>query len=55
MIVSFPDFYEQALVVRTYDPFAAKLGAARDGFRLSLPGCPCVWPGIPVLPLPMHF
>lgn len=31
MIVSSPDFYEQAPVVRTYDPFAAMLGAARDG------------------------
>lgn len=31
MIVSSPDFYEQAPVVRTYDPFVAMLGAARDG------------------------
>ena len=31
MIVSSPGFYEQAPVVRTYDPSAAMLGAARDG------------------------
>ncbi len=49
--MSFPDFYEQAPVVRTYDPFAAMLGAARDGFldyhyldavRLAGHSCPTV-------------
>lgn len=51
MIVSSPDFYEQAPVVRTYDPFAAMLGAARDGLfeyhyldavRLAGHSCPAV-------------
>lgn len=51
MIVNFPDFYEQAPVVRTYDPFAAMLGAARDGLldyryldavRLAGHSCPTV-------------
>lgn len=51
MIVCFPDFYEQAPVVHTYDPFAAMLGAARDGLldyyyldavRLAGHSCPTV-------------
>src|SRR5687768_8003412 len=29
--MNFPIFYEQAPVVRTWDPFAAMLGAAQDG------------------------
>ncbi|MBY0474425.1 MAG: hypothetical protein K2Q13_05080 [Nitrosomonas sp.] len=29
--MNFPDFYEQAPVVHTYDPFAAVLGAVRGG------------------------
>lgn len=49
--MNFPDFYEQAPVVRTYDPFAAMLGAARDGLldyhyldavRLAGHSCPTV-------------
>ncbi len=31
MIMNFPDFYEQAPTVRTYDPFAATLGATHEG------------------------
>ena len=51
MIVNFPDFYEQAPVVRTHDSFAAMLGAARDGLldyhyldavRLAGHSCPTV-------------
>ncbi len=51
MIVCFPNFYEQAPVVHTYDPFAAMLGAARDGLldyhyldavRLAGHSCPTV-------------
>ncbi len=51
MIVNFPDFYEQAPIVRTHDPFAAMLGAARDGLldyhyldavRLAGHSCPTV-------------
>ncbi|MDN5935606.1 MAG: hypothetical protein L0H75_05435 [Nitrosospira sp.] len=49
--MNFPDFYEQAPVVRTHDPFAAMLGAARDGVleyryvdavRLAGLSCPTV-------------
>ena len=49
--MNFPDFYEQAPVVRTRDPFAAMLGAARDGVleyhyldavRLAGHSCPTV-------------
>jgi hypothetical protein len=49
--VSFPDFYEQAPVVRTHDSFAALLGASRDGMldyhyldavRLAGHSCPTV-------------
>jgi len=51
IIVNFPDFYEQAPVVHTHDPFAAMLGAARDGrldyhyldaVRLAGHSCPTV-------------
>lgn len=51
MNVNFPDFYEQAPVVRTRDPFAAVLGAAQDGrldyhyldaVRLAGHSCPTV-------------
>lgn len=51
MTVCFPDFYEQAPVIRTYDPFAAMLGAAGDGLldyhyldavRLAGHSCPTV-------------
>lgn len=51
MNVNFPDFYEQAPVVRTRDPFAAMLGAAQDGrldyhyldaVRLAGHSCPTV-------------
>ncbi|SET24495.1 hypothetical protein SAMN05216412_104143 [Nitrosospira multiformis] len=47
----FPDFYEKAPVIRTRDPFAAMLGAARDGVleyryvdavRLAGHSCPTV-------------
>lgn len=50
-MVNFPDFYEQAPVVCTHDPFAAILGAARDGrldyhyldaVRLAGHSCPTV-------------
>lgn len=49
--MSFPDFYDQAPVIRTQDPFAAMLGAARDGIleyhyldavRLAGHSCPTV-------------
>lgn len=49
--MNFPDFYEQAPVVRTRDPFAAVLGAAQDGrldyhyldaVRLAGHSCPTV-------------
>ena len=49
--MNFPDFYEKAPVVRTRDPFAAMLGAARDGMleycyvdavRLAGHSCPTV-------------
>ena len=49
--MDFPDFYDQAPVVRTHDPFAAMLGAARDGVleyhyvdavRLAGHSCPTV-------------
>lgn len=49
--MNFPDFYEQAPVVRTRDPFAAMLGAARGGLleyryldavRLAGHSCPTV-------------
>lgn len=49
--MNFPDFYELAPVVRTRDPFAATLGAARDGMleyhyldavRLAGHSCPTV-------------
>lgn len=49
--MNFPDFYEQAPVVRTRDPFAAMLGAAQDGrldyhyldaVRLAGHSCPTV-------------
>ena len=49
--MSYPDFYEQAPVVRTRDPFAEMLGAARDGVleyhyadavRLAGHSCPTV-------------
>ena len=49
--MNFPDFYDQAPVVRTHDPFAAMLGAARDGVleyhyvdavRLAGHSCPTV-------------
>jgi hypothetical protein len=49
--MSFPDFYDQAPVVRTHDPFAAMLGAASDGMldyhyvdavRLAGHSCPTV-------------
>jgi len=47
----FPDFYEKAPVIRIRDPFAAMLGAARDGVleyryvdavRLAGHSCPTV-------------
>jgi hypothetical protein len=50
-MVSFPDFYEKAPVVRTRDPFAEMLGAAREGIleyryidavRLAGHSCPTV-------------
>ena len=49
--MNFPDFYEQAPVVRTHDPFAAMLGAASggvleyhylDAVRLAGHSCPTV-------------
>lgn len=49
--MNFPDFYEQAPVVRTHDPFAAVLGAAQGGIfeyryldavRLAGHSCPTV-------------
>jgi hypothetical protein len=49
--MNFPDFYEQVPVVQTRDPFAATLGAARDGLldyhyvdavRLAGHSCPTV-------------
>ncbi|MCP5291665.1 MAG: hypothetical protein H6938_03875 [Burkholderiales bacterium] len=49
--MNFPDFYAEAPVVRTFDPFAATLGAARDGLldyhyqdavRLAGHSCPTV-------------
>ncbi|SFF16205.1 hypothetical protein [Nitrosomonas sp. Nm166] len=49
--MNFPDFYEHAPVVRTYDPFAAMLGAASNGrldyhyadaVRLAGHSCPTV-------------
>ncbi|WP_292990696.1 hypothetical protein [Nitrosomonas sp.] len=49
--MSFPDFYAKAPVVRSYDSFAATLGAARDGLldyhyedavRLAGHSCPTV-------------
>lgn len=49
--MSFPDFYEQAPVIRTHDPFAAMLGAASggvleyhyvDAVRLAGHSCPTV-------------
>jgi hypothetical protein len=49
--MNFPDFYDQAPVVRTIDPFAAMLGAAADGVldyhyvdavRLAGHSCPTV-------------
>ena len=49
--MNFPDFYDQAPVVRTADPFAAMLGAATDGVleyhyadavRLAGHSCPTV-------------
>ncbi|SCX83008.1 FmdE family protein [Nitrosospira sp. Nsp13] len=49
--MNFPDFYEQAPVVLTHDPFAATLGASRDGVleyhyedavRLAGHSCPTV-------------
>ncbi|SFI37002.1 hypothetical protein [Nitrosomonas sp. Nm34] len=49
--MNFPDFYEQAPVVQTRDPFAATLGAARGGLldyhyvdavRLAGHSCPTV-------------
>lgn len=49
--MNFPDFYEQAPVIPTHDPFAAMLGAARDGrfdyhyldaVRLAGHSCPTV-------------
>lgn len=49
--MNYPDFYEQAPVVRTRDPFAEMLGAARDGVleyhyadavRLAGHSCPTV-------------
>ncbi len=51
MILNFPNFYEQAPTVRTYDPFAAMLGAAHEGIleyhyvdavRLAGHSCPTV-------------
>ncbi|WP_255398837.1 hypothetical protein [Nitrosovibrio sp. Nv6] len=51
MLVNFPDFYDQAPVVRTHDPFAAMLGAAHggvfeyrylDAVRLAGHSCPTV-------------
>ena len=51
MILNFPDFYEQAPTVCTYDPFAAMLGAAHEGMleyhyldavRLAGHSCPTV-------------
>lgn len=51
MRVNFPDFYEQAPVVHTYDAFAATLGAADNGLldyhyvdavRLAGHSCPTV-------------
>lgn len=50
-MANFPDFYEQAPVVRTHDPFAAMLGAAQggrfdyhylDAVRLAGHSCPTV-------------
>lgn len=49
--MNFPDFYQRVPVVRTYDSFAAMLGAARDGVleyhyadavRLAGHSCPTV-------------
>lgn len=49
--MSYPDFYEQAPVIRTRDPFAEMLGAAQDGVleyhyadavRLAGHSCPTV-------------
>jgi hypothetical protein len=49
--MNFPDFYEQAPVIRTHDPFAAVLGAASggvleyhylDAVRLAGHSCPTV-------------
>jgi hypothetical protein len=49
--MNFPDFYEQAPVIRTHDPFAAMLGAASggvleyhylDAVRLAGHSCPTV-------------
>src|SRR5689334_14279678 len=49
--MSFPDFYEQAPVIRTRDPFAQMLGAAQEGMfeyhyldavRLAGHSCPTV-------------
>lgn len=49
--MNFPDFYEQAPVIRTRDPFASMLGAAQDGVfeyhyldavRLAGHSCPTV-------------
>jgi formylmethanofuran dehydrogenase subunit E len=49
--MDFPDFYDQAPIVRTHDPFAAMLGASRDGVleyhyvdavRLAGHSCPTV-------------
>ena len=53
--MNFPDFYEQAPVVRTRDPFAEMLGAAQDGMieyhyadavRLAGHSCPTVCGGV---------
>ncbi|MCP5244801.1 MAG: hypothetical protein H6937_02075 [Burkholderiales bacterium] len=49
--MNFPDFYQQAPTVRTYDPFAAMLGASHEGIleyqyvdavRLAGHSCPTV-------------
>ncbi|WP_293005724.1 hypothetical protein [Nitrosomonas sp.] len=49
--MNFPDFYEQAPVIHTHDPFAAVLGAAQggrfdyhylDAVRLAGHSCPTV-------------
>lgn len=49
--MNFPDFYQFVPIVRTYDPFAAMLGASRDGVleyryadavRLAGHSCPTV-------------